>query len=187
MQITQTLYVTKAEQWRKWLQNNYHTAKEIWLINPNKASGRPRLSYNASVEEALCFGWIDSIVKKLDKDSSVQRFTPRNPKTPYSQTNIERLHRLAEQNKLMPEVKEAVKNILTQPFIFPDDIIKAIKANKTAWQNYQNFSPTYKRVRVAFIEGARTRPEEFNKRLNYFISMSEKNKLFGFGGIEEYF
>jgi hypothetical protein len=64
-------------------------------------------------------------------------------------------------------------------------ILKAIKANKEAWKNFKNLSETYKRIRIAFIDGARNRPAEFQKRLNYFIKMTEKNKQFGFGGIEK--
>ena len=74
-----------------------------------------------------------------------------------------------------------------EEFVFPPDILDAIKADEGAWANYQNFSEPYKRIRVAFIEGARKRPEEFQKRLNYFIKMTRKNKVIGFGGIEKYY
>ena len=91
MEIGKTLYVDTREAWRAWLAANFQTAAEIWLVNPNKASGRPRLLYNDAVEEALCFGWIDSTVKKLDAETAAQRYTPRNPKSSYSQMNKERL------------------------------------------------------------------------------------------------
>ena len=78
-------------------------------------------------------------------------------------------------------------HILQQKFTFSEDIIRSIKVNKLAWKNYNNFSPTYQRIRVAFIEAARRRPDEFQKRLNYFIARTEKNKMFGFGGIDTYF
>jgi hypothetical protein len=87
----------------------------------------------------------------------------------------------------MPEVLQSVGHVLNQKFIFADDIIEKIKSNKEAWKHYQTFSPSYKRVRVAFIEAARNRPEEFEKRLNNFIKKTEQNKMFGFGGIEEYY
>jgi len=69
----------------------------------------------------------------------------------------------------------------------PPDILKAIKANKKTWKNFQTLSPSYIRIRIGFIEGARNRPQEFKKRLRYFIEMTEKNKQFGFGGIEKYY
>jgi len=74
-----------------------------------------------------------------------------------------------------------------QEFIFPTDILDAIRADKQAWSNYQNYSEPYKRIRIAFIEGARKRPEEFQKRLKYFIKMTRENKLIGFGGVEKYY
>jgi hypothetical protein len=88
---------------------------------------------------------------------------------------------------VIEEVRESLGDILEREFVFPADILEAIQADGQAWSNYQNFSEPYKRIRVAFIEGARKRPEEFQKRLNYFIKMSRENKIFGFGGIEKHF
>jgi uncharacterized protein YdeI (YjbR/CyaY-like superfamily) len=187
MDITQTLYVTTPKAWRDWLKKNYQTEREIWLIFPKKGTGQPRIEYNDAVEEALCFGWIDSLVKKLDEEHTVQRFSPRKPKSNYSQANIERLRALVAQKKVVPEVVESLGNVLNEEFVIPPDILKVIKADKEASKNFQNFSEPYKRIRVAFIDGARNRPEEFQKRLRYFIEMTEKNKMFGFGGIEKYF
>lgn len=187
MEITKTLYLTDRKDWREWLKKNYKIEKEIWLVYPRKATGKPRIEYNDAVEEALCFGWIDSIVKKLDEESTVQRFSPRKPKTKYSQANIERLRDLVAKKKVVKEVAETLGDVLNQKFVIPPDILKAIKANKAAWKNFQKFSESYKRIRVAFIDGARHRPEEFKKRLRHFVEMTEKNKMFGFGGIEKHF
>ncbi|MEW6083913.1 MAG: YdeI/OmpD-associated family protein [Chloroflexota bacterium] len=187
MDISKTLYVTSRKNWRNWLKQNYKTENDIWLVYPRKATGKPRIEYNDAVEEALCFGWIDSIIKKLDDESTVQRFSPRKPKTSYSQANIERLRSLVAKKKVVKEVVESLGDILNKEFVIPSDILKAIKANKEAWKNFQKFSDSYKRIRIAFIHGARHRPEEFKKRLRYFIEMTEKNKMFGFGGIEKRF
>ena len=187
MEITQTLYVTNAEEWRKWLEANYKTESEIWLVYYKVHTGKPRIEYNEAVEQALCFGWIDSTVRKLDEDRTAQRFSPRTPKSGYSQANIERLRYLVAQGMVVEEVVDSLGDLLEREFVFPPDILEAIKADEKAWENYQNFSDTYKRIRVAFIEGARKRPEEFRKRLNYFIKMTRKNKQIGFGGIEKYY
>lgn len=187
MEIKQTLYVTNPKDWRKWLKKHYKTEKEIWLVYPKKATGKPRITYNDAVEEALCFGWIDSIVKKRDEESTAQRFSPRKPNAKYSQANIERLRTLVAKKKVTKAVAESTKDILNEKFKIPPDISKAIKANQKAWKNFQKFSDSYKRIRIAFIEGARKRPPEFKKRLRHFIEMTEKNKLFGFGGIEKHF
>jgi uncharacterized protein YdeI (YjbR/CyaY-like superfamily) len=187
MEITQTIYITKRKDWRAWLKQHYKTEKEIWLVYPKKETGKPRIEYNDAVEEALCFGWIDSIVKKLDEKNSAQRFSPRKPRAKYSQANIERLRSLVAKKKVIKEVKESLGDILEKKFVIPPDILKAIQADKEAWKNFQKFSDAYVRIRVAFIDGARHRPEEFKKRLKYFIRMTEKNKIFGFGGIEKHF
>ena len=187
MDKSDVLYIANRNDWRKWLETNFDTEKEIWLLYPNKASGKPRISYNDAVEEALCFGWIDSTVKSIDKERSAQRFTPRNYKSSYSQPNKERLKWLFQNNLLHPSVKSAVSKIITEEFAFPSDIITAIKSDKVAWENYQKFSPSYQRIRIAYIDSARKRPEEFQKRLKNFIEKTQQNKHIGFGGIEKYY
>jgi uncharacterized protein YdeI (YjbR/CyaY-like superfamily) len=182
-----TLYVTDRKDWRAWLETNFDKEKDVWLVFPKKASGKPRILYNDAVEEALCFGWIDSRVKTLDKENSIQRFSPRNPKSGYSQANKERLKWLLKENLLHPSMQETAKKVLAEKFVFPPDVINALKADKTAWENYQKFSPVYKRIRVAYIDAARKRPEEFKKRLENFIKKTRENKQIGFGGIEKYY
>jgi uncharacterized protein YdeI (YjbR/CyaY-like superfamily) len=187
MEITQTLHITDPEEWRAWLKKNYKTEDDIWLVYYKKHTGQPRILYNDAVEQALCFGWIDSTMRRLDEERSAQRFSPRKPNSGYSQANIERLRALVAQGKVLDEVVESLEDILEKEFIFPADIIEAIKADKKAWENYQNFSDVYKRIRVAFIEAARKRPKEFKKRLDNFIKKTRENKQFGFGGIEKYY
>lgn len=152
-----------------------------------KHTGKPRISYDDAVEEALCFGWIDSTVKSIDEGRFAQRFSFRNPKSPYSQANKERLKELVKQGKVVDEVLATIGDLAGEQFEMPPDIIQAIKTNKEAWKNFQRLSRPYIRIRIAFIDGARNRPQEFNKRLRYFIEMTEKNKQFGFGGIEKYY
>jgi uncharacterized protein YdeI (YjbR/CyaY-like superfamily) len=187
MEIGETLHVTTRRAWRSWLKKHYQSSEEIWLVYHKKESGVPRISYNDAVEEALCFGWIDSTAKKLDEQRFAQRFSSRRPGSAYSQANKERLRALAAEGQLMPEIRDSVGAILDEEFEIPPDILEAVRANEQAWQNFQNFSDSYKRIRVAFIAGARKRPEEFQKRLRYFIRMTEQNKQFGFGGIEKHY
>ena len=181
------LYVTNRIEWRDWLKSHYKSEKEVWLVYYKKHTGKPRILYNDAVEEALCFGWIDSIVNGIDDDRFAQRFSLRNPKTPYSQANKERLREMVNQGKVVDEVLAVQGNLAEEQFKIPPDILKAIKSNKEAWKNFQTFSQPYIRIRIAFIDGARNRPQEFAKRLGYFIEMTEKNKQFGFGGIEKYY
>ena len=180
------LYVAEREAWRLWLQVNYQTENEIWLVYARKQSGKPRIRYNDAVEEALCFGWIDSITKTVDADHYSQRFTPRKARSSYSQTNIERLRRLISQGKVLPEIQAGLGSLLEEEFVFPPDIEAALRANQQVWQNFQKFSGSYQRIRIAYVETGRNRPGEFEKRLNHLIRKTEQNKQFGFG-IEDYY
>lgn len=181
-------YFENREDWRRWLMDNFDTANEIWFVFPLKSSGEKSILYNDAVEEALCFDWIDSTIKSLDKEHKIQRFTPRNPKSAYSQANKERLKWLLEHEMIHSVYEDKIRNVLSEPFIFPDDIIGRLKEDNIVWKNYQQFSDTYKRIRIAYIEAARKRPEEFEKRLNNFINKVRENKIItGFGGIEKYY
>ena len=187
MKNLKTVYVASRSDWRAWLEKHFDTEKEIWLIYPKKSSGRPRISYNDAVEEALCFGWIDSTVRSIDEEHTAQRFSPRNPHSNFSQANKERLKWLLKENMLHPSMQAIAKKVLKEEFVFPPDIVAAIKDDTVAWEQYQKFSPSYKRIRVAYIDAARNRPEEFKKRLAHFIEKTRENKQIGFGGIEKYY
>lgn len=180
------LDVATRKEWRAWLRKHYRSEREIWLVFHKKHTGRPRIPYNDAVEEALCFGWIDSTARRLDDDRYAQRFSVRNPKTPYSQTNKERLRALLAQGKVAKEVAATLGDLATEQFTVPPDILDAIKADRRAWRNFRGFSEPYVRIRVAFIDGARKRPAEFAKRLRHFVAMAAENRQFGFGGVEKY-
>ena len=97
----ETFYTASRREWRRWLSRNHRTASEIWLVFYRKDSGKPRISYNDAVEEALCYGWIDSIVRKVDDESFAQRFSPRRPRSALSQMNRERTDKLIAQKKMI--------------------------------------------------------------------------------------
>lgn len=187
MHITKTFYAKTRAEWRKWLKANYKKEKEIWLIYYKKSTGKPRVDYNDAVEEAICFGWIDGQAKGINKESFAQRYTPRRPKSPYSQMNKERLRHMIEMKKVAPEILAVAEKAFGDAFVFPKDILRAIEKNPKAWEHFEKFSDRYKRIRLSYIDGARKRPDEFKKRLNNFIKATEKNKQFGFGGTEHYF
>jgi len=180
------LYVSDRKVWRDWLEEHSKTEREIWLIYYRKGAGQPRIPYNDAVEEALCFGWIDSTIKTLDKERLAQKFSPRRPRSGYSQTNKERLRRMIQQGKVMEDVLASLGDVLDEEFEIPPDILEVLKANELAWENFQRYSGPYQRIRIAYIDHARERPEEFKKRLKHFIQNTEKDKQFGYG-IETYF
>lgn len=180
-------FATRAE-WRQWLAAHYDTAKEVWFVFPSKSSGEKGISYNDAVEEALCFEWIDSTIKTLDKDHEIQHFSPRNPKSAYSQANKERLKEMLNQHKIHPAFEERIRQVVSVPFVFPADIMEALQKDEEAWRHYRQFPEGYKRIRIAYIEAARKRPKEFEKRLMHFLQVTGSGKLIpGFGGIAKYY
>ncbi len=187
MEITKTLYVTTKNQWRAWLKTHHDSRKEIWLVYYRKDSGKPRIPYNDAVEEALCFGWIDSILKKIDKDRFAQRFTPRKPGSQWSAMNKERVRRLVKQGRMTPAGMSAAVNPGTsrnsnskaERLVIPPDILRALKSDRTTWKNFQRFPASYKRIRIGWIAAARKRPDTLRQRLHYFLKMTAQNKRFG--------
>jgi uncharacterized protein YdeI (YjbR/CyaY-like superfamily) len=186
MDLGKTLYVTNRKQWRSWLAKNHDKEKEIWLVYYKKLSGKPRIPYNDAVEEALCYGWIDGIVKSVNKTSFAQRFSPRRPKSNLSEMNKERIRRLIKQRRMTAIGLRAVSHIFDkkkdkkEKFTIAPDILNALKSDEQTWKNFQTFSEGYKKVRIGYIEDVRDYSEEmFKKRLNNFVKKTAKNKKFG--------
>jgi uncharacterized protein YdeI (YjbR/CyaY-like superfamily) len=100
MEIGETLYVTTRDDFRKWLIKNHQTRKEIWLIQYKKATKKPTIDYVEAVEEALCFGWIDNTQKSMDAERYATRFSPRRPKSNWTETNKDRVRRLIAEGKM---------------------------------------------------------------------------------------
>ena len=100
VEIKETLVVRNREEWRKWLAKHHADKKEIWLVYYRKASGKTGVTYDESVEEALCYGWIDGIQKGVDAQTYAGRFTPRKSKSNWSDSNVERVRRLITTRKM---------------------------------------------------------------------------------------
>ena len=190
MEIVDLLEYSERTQRRAWFECNAASQKCCWIAmyRGKKKPEGACLPYLDVVEESLCFGWIDGRAGTLDDKHHIRRFTPRRKGSGYSQPNIERLIWLDERGMIHPKVRESVEEIINTPFVFPDDIIDAIRQDEVAWENYEKFAEPYKRIRVAYIDAARKRPEEFKKRLDNFIRKTKDNKLIvGYGGIEKYY
>ena len=184
----EVFYTSVRSEWRQFLADHFETLQEIWFVFPIKDSDEPGLSYNDAVEEALCFGWIDSTNKRLDEQHCIRRFSPRKAGSPYSQPNVERLMWLHAHGLIHPKVEESILPVIRAEFAFPQDIIDALRQDKTVWENYERFKAPYKRIRIAYIEAARKRPDEFRKRLNSFVEKTRHNRLImGYGGIGKYY
>jgi len=178
MKLGKTLYVTHRRAWRSWLSKHHRAEKEIWLISYKKHTKKPSIPYNDAVEEALCYGWIDSIVKTVDKDSYAQRFSPRKPTSQWSAMNKERVRRLIKAGKMTKAGLTALKDPPRRSTV-PPDILKRLREDQRAWRNFQRFPASYKRIRLGWIDATRRRPAEFEKRLRYFLKMTAQNKRFG--------
>lgn len=178
MQITKIFYAPNRKGWRQWLQQNHKKKKDIWLQFYNKGAEKPNVAYNEAVQEAICFGWIDSAVKKINAESRVQRFTPRNPKSNWSELNKERARKMIREKK-MTTAGRAVLCDLSEDFVIPSDILKELKKDKQTWANFKKLPESYQRIRIGFIDGSRNRKEFFKERLAYFLKMTKENRIFG--------
>jgi uncharacterized protein YdeI (YjbR/CyaY-like superfamily) len=190
MEIDPTLYVSNRKDWRSWLAEHHATEKVIWLIYYKKHTGKPRIPYNDAVEEALNYGWIDSTVKKVDEERFAQRFTPRNERSRWSEANKERVRRLIALGEMAPAGLAKATVFLDSPgpegmsakqngLVIAPDILIALKNDDQTWLNFSQFSESYNRIRIGWIEMARNRPKVFEQRLRYFLKMTAQNKRYG--------
>ena len=187
MEIKKTLYVTRRKDWRKWLAKNHKKEKEVWLIYYRKGTGKLRIPYDDAVLEALSYGWIDSIVKKIDEESFAQRFSPRRPTSILSQMNKERIRELMKEKKMTKAGVKALAHIFnpktdkTEKLTIPPDILKALKTNKQAWKYFKKMPLPYKRIRISYIKDRKILGlDVYKKSLVHFIKMTAQNKRIGF-------
>lgn len=164
--MEKTLYVSTRKDWRKWLEANHAKKKEIWLIYFKKHTGKPRIPYDDAVEEALCFGWIDSIVKRIDDERFMQKFTPRREKSAWSALNKKRALRLIRRGEmteaglaLVDEAKKsgAWKNAVSRSTApaMPADLKKALAANRRAHELWGALAPSRRKLFIGWIEDAK--------------------------------
>jgi uncharacterized protein YdeI (YjbR/CyaY-like superfamily) len=185
MNITEKLYVINRNEWRVWLEKNHKSKKEIWLIYYKKHTGKPRIPYDDAVEEALCFGWIDSTVRKVDEEKYAQKYTPRHSGSIWSQLNIKRAHKMIKEGKMthvgLALFEEAGKKkssrirMMKKKFTVPVDLKKALAKNKNAMNNFDKFAPSYKKMYILWIDDAK-KQETRKRRIKRVIEWAAKNK-----------
>lgn len=184
-----TFHPKTRSQWRKWLEKNHSYSPGIWMIYYKKETGKRTFSYDEAVEEALCFGWIDSLPRKLDAKRAMLKFTPRKPKSIWSKLNKERVEKLIK-NKLMTEaglsIIEQAKNSGSWNVLdisdfhidnksLPPDLEKAFYKNKKALKNFNAFPAGYRKRFLFWIDNAR-RPETRTERIKQTLFMAKANK-----------
>jgi uncharacterized protein YdeI (YjbR/CyaY-like superfamily) len=176
VEITETVEPSSRAEWRAWLAANHAAKTEIWLVSLKKGPG---VTYKESVFEALCFGWIDGIGKSIDAEKSAQRFTPRRPKSNWTELNKERARRLIDEGLMTDAGRAVLPDLSPEAFTIAPDIIDALKADATTWANFQAFPDLYQRVRISYIEETRKQPAVFETRLANFLAQTARNKPFG--------
>jgi uncharacterized protein YdeI (YjbR/CyaY-like superfamily) len=188
--MNKILYVTNRTEWRNWLEKNHNKEKEIWLVYYKTHTGRPTISYDESVEEALCFGWIDSIIKRIDDKMYARKFTPRTNTTKWSETNKERIKKLINQGRMteiglskidqviLNKKQETLKDKLKKKLVIPHNIKRALLANKTVWENFNKLAPSHKKQYIGWIISAKKK-ETRMKRVKEAIRLLAYNKKLG--------
>jgi uncharacterized protein YdeI (YjbR/CyaY-like superfamily) len=188
MGMFKTLHVTNRDEWRAWLAKHHASETEVWLIYYKKQSGQPRIPYDHAVEEALCFGWIDSLVKRIDDQKFAQKFTPRRDCTRWSALNKRRVRKLIKEGRmtevglaridlaLLDEEPQA-KQKKADPAL-PRFVKQALMANPKAWKHFQSLAPSYRRNCIRWIVDAR-KEETRQRRLRELVSLMEQNKKLG--------
>jgi uncharacterized protein YdeI (YjbR/CyaY-like superfamily) len=190
MEITEVFYPTHRAEWRAWLET-HHTAKnEVWLRTFRKDSGKPSLPYDHLVEECLCFGWIDGVVKKYDEESTVQRITPRRKKSFLSELNRQRIWKLQAQGLMTPAGFTPIADQLgspDDPFDIPAWVEEQLRSDPAIWETFQNFPRLYRRLKIGWIAEnfTESRRAESQKRLDYLIKMTAQGKMYGTIPIKE--
>lgn len=177
-----TLYVEDRSKWRAWLKANAGREKEIWLVYYEKDSGRPRVPYNDAVEEAICFGWIDSKIRKLDEARFAQLFTPRNPRSKWSPSNIARARKMIREGKMTAaglKVFHPRNQTHTLPTQLPAALDERFKKQKIAWKNFRRSSPSYQRMTIGWVASAKQEETQL-RRLLKLISESAANRRIKF-------
>jgi uncharacterized protein YdeI (YjbR/CyaY-like superfamily) len=179
-----TLDVRKRPQWRKWLEAHHDSAGEIWLVFHKCHTGEECISYDDAVEEALCFGWIDSIVSRLDDERYARKFTPRKPGSRWSTINRQRYAQLQARGLLAAPGRQRIPTERSgdaprpSVSVIPSYIKKPLQANGRAWDYFEQLAPSYRRTYIAWIDSAK-REETREKRLREAISLLAAGKRLG--------
>ena len=161
MEIRKMLHVASREEWRAWLMKHYQSETEVWLIYYKKHTGQPRISYDHAVEEALCFGWVDSTVKRIDDEKFAQKFTPRRDCAKWSAINITRVRKLIREGRMTEAGRAKINLVLLgekpqakqgkRDLDIPRIIKKALAENAKAWKNFRNLAPSKRRGYIQWI------------------------------------
>lgn len=177
---TNLLNVKNREELRQWLMENHNKENECWVVVKR---GKPQLDdtfwYVDAVEEAMCFGWIDSTTKRLENGVTAQKLTPRKKNSLWSELNKERCRRMEKLGLMTDSGRAVLPDMSPSGFIIDSDILTALKADNTTWNNFTNFPSLYRRVRIDTIQIKKKQPELFKSRLKKFLENTNQNIMYG--------
>lgn len=180
MTFTNLLTAKNRGEFREWLIKNHQSEKECWVVVKR---GRPVDSetfwYIDAVEEALCFGWIDSTTKKTESRAAAQRFAPRKKGSLWSELNKERCRRMERLGKMTDAGRKVLPDMSENGFVIDSEILCALKADEEIWSNFLSFPPLYQRVRIDTIQIKKKQRELFKSRLQKFLENTKKGVMFG--------
>ncbi len=183
------LHVTDREAWRKWLLEHHASQGEAWLVFNKKHTGAQTLSYEEAVEEALCFGWIDSIARKIDDRKYMQKFTPRRKKSEWSEINKKRARKMIKQGKMAEagraKIKEAKADgrwgkvrFRESPVRIPPELREALKSDPEIRDRFDSYTPAYKKMLIGWIQSPRMQ-ETRERRMEEVIELIAQGKKLG--------
>lgn len=180
--LQQTFHPSDRLAWRHWLEENHESAREIWLVYDKVHTGRSCISYEESVEEALCFGWIDSLIQKIDEEHFARKFTPRRPGSAWSNTNKRRVVKIITEGRMTSfglakidySLDDPIPAKVTQSLVIPEWITQGLRQNPTAWENFSRLPPSHKKRYIAWLTSAK-KEETRQRNLEKAIRMLEQN------------
>ncbi len=174
------LNAKNRDELRIWLEKNYKSEKECWVVVKR---GRPKNDgtfwYIDAVEEAMCFGWIDSTTKKLNSGITVQKLAPRRKGSLWSELNKERCRRMEKLGRMTDAGRAVLPDMTKKGFVIDQDILSELQADAEVWTNFQNFPPLYQRVRIDTIQIKKKQPELFQSRLQKFLDNTKAGVMYG--------
>jgi len=180
MEVRNLLDAQNRDELRKWLQEHYSTETECWVIVKR---GRPKdddtFWYIDAVEEAMCFGWIDSTTKKLNSGETAQKLAPRRKGSVWSELNKERCRRMEKMGRMTDAGRAALPDMSLSNFKIDEEILKELQADTKVWENFLKFPPLYQRVRIDTIQIKKKQPELFQSRLQKLIENTRQGIMYG--------
>ena len=179
------LHFIDRNSWRTWLQENHDTVSEIWMVFFKKHTGKLGVGYDEAVEEALCFGWVDSLIKRLDDDRYARKFTPRTNIAKWSESNLGRIQKLIKSGKMteiglakVPSDVEALPPISERSLSMPKYFADALAGHPTAKQFFEDLAPSYRRNFIHWVCSAK-REETRVRRLQEAIGLLAEGRKLG--------